>query len=101
VFTIAFCNNKRAYLIFHPLRHLKKNVAEATTMICAAYGENAVSHITCKKWYQKFRQEDFSLEDEPRAGCPQKIETDELQTLLDINSAQTKKELAEQLGVTQ
>ncbi|KAL6265800.1 hypothetical protein P5V15_002616 [Pogonomyrmex californicus] len=32
---------------------------------------------------------------------PQKIETDELQALLDINSAQTEKELAEQLGVTQ
>ncbi|KAL6264123.1 hypothetical protein P5V15_004201 [Pogonomyrmex californicus] len=81
--------------------HLKKNAAEATAMICAAYGENAVSHATCKRWYQKFRQGDFSLEDEPRAGRPQKIETDELQALLDINSAQTEKELAEQLGVTQ
>ncbi|KAL6258215.1 hypothetical protein P5V15_010143 [Pogonomyrmex californicus] len=48
--------------------HLKKNAAEAIAMICAAYGENAVSHTTCKRWYQKFRQGDFSLEDEPRAG---------------------------------
>jgi len=80
--------------------HLKKNAAEATTMISAAYGENAVNHTTCKRWYQKFRQEDFSLKDEPRAGRPQKIETDELQ-LLDINYAQTEKELAEQCGVTQ
>jgi len=31
---------------------------------------------------------------------PEKIETDELQALLDINSTQTEKELAEQLGVT-
>jgi len=31
----------------------------------------------------------------------EKIETDELQALLDINSMQTEKELAEQLGVTQ
>ena len=81
--------------------HLKKNAAEATEMICAAYGENAVSHATCKRWYQKFRQGDFSLKDESRAGRPEKIETDELQALLDINSAQTEKELAEQLGVTQ
>jgi len=70
-------------------------------MICAAYGENAVSHTICKRWYKKFRQEDFSLEDEPRAGRPQKIETNEFQALLDINSAQTEKELAEQLDVTQ
>ncbi|KAL6262047.1 hypothetical protein P5V15_007140 [Pogonomyrmex californicus] len=68
--------------------HLKKNAAEATAMICAAYGENAVSHTTCKRWYrQEFRQGDFSLEvqflNEPHAGRPQKIETDELQALLD------------------
>ncbi|KAL6264185.1 hypothetical protein P5V15_004266 [Pogonomyrmex californicus] len=48
----------------HFVFHLKKNAAEATAMICAAYGENAVNH-TCKRWYQKFRQRDFSLEDEP------------------------------------
>jgi len=33
---------------FHFAFHLKKNAAEATAMICAAYGENAVSH-TCKR----------------------------------------------------
>jgi len=66
--------------------HLKKNAAETTAMICAAYGANAISHTTYKRWYQKFRQEDFSLLDEPHTGCPQKIKTDELQALLDINS---------------
>jgi len=81
--------------------HLKKNAAEVTAMICTAYEENAVNHTTCKRWFQKFRQEDFSLEDEPRAGRPQKIETDKLQALPDINSTQTEKELAEQVGVAQ
>jgi len=71
-------------------------------VICATYGENAINHTTCKRWYQKFRQgDDFSLDDQPRAGHPQKIKTDELQALLDINSAQTEKELAEQLDITQ
>jgi len=56
--------------------HLKKNAAEATAIICAAYGENAVSYTISKRWYQKFRQGDFSLENKPRAGRPQKIETD-------------------------
>jgi len=88
-------------LSIHFVFHLKKNSAEATAMICAAYRENSISHTTCKRWYQKFRQEDFSLEDEPRAGRPQKIEMDELQVLLDINFAQTENKLAEQLGVTQ
>jgi len=54
--------------------HVKKNAAEVTAMICVAYGENAVSYTICKRWYQKFRQEDFSLEDEPRAERPQNID---------------------------
>jgi len=53
----------------HFALHLKKNAADATTMICA-YGENAVSHTICKRWYKKFREGNFSLEDEPRAGRP-------------------------------
>jgi len=81
--------------------HLKKNAAEATAMIYAAYEENSVNHTICKRWYQKFHQRDFNLEDEPCTGRPQKNETDELQALLDINSAQIEKEFAEQLGVTQ
>jgi len=81
--------------------HLKKNAAEATAMICVAYGENDITHTKCKRWYQKFRQGDFTVENEPRAGRPQKTKTDELQALLDINSAQTEKKLAKQLGVTQ
>jgi len=85
---------------FYPLQ-LKNNAAEATAMIYAAYRENAVSHTICKRWCEQFRQGDFSFEDEPRAGRSQKIETDKLQALLNINSAQTEKELAEQLGVMQ
>ena len=30
--------------------HLKKNAAQATEMICAAYGENPVIYATCKSW---------------------------------------------------
>ena len=37
--------------------HLKKNAAEATEMICAAYGENAVSHATCKGGIKSFAKE--------------------------------------------
>jgi len=29
--------------------HLKKNAAEATAMICGAYGENAVNYTTYKR----------------------------------------------------
>jgi len=49
----------------HFVFHLKKNAVEATAMMCATYRENAVSHTTCKRWYQKFCQGDFGIEDEP------------------------------------
>ena len=51
-------------------RFIWRNATEAAEMICAAYGENAVSHATCKKWYKKFRQGDFNFENEPRSGRP-------------------------------
>ncbi|KAL6256775.1 hypothetical protein P5V15_011715 [Pogonomyrmex californicus] len=53
-----------------------------------------------KDGIKNFAKEISVLKIKPRAGRSQKIETDELQALLDINS-QTEKELAEQLGVTQ
>lgn len=77
-------------LSIHFTFHLKKNIAEITKMICAAYGENAVSHATCKRWYQIFRQGDFCLEYEPHTG------RDALKKLKLINY----KHFAEQLGST-
>ena len=32
-------------------------------MICSALGEDAVTHETCKKWFQRFRNSDFDLSD--------------------------------------
>jgi len=66
--------------------------------LCCIWRERC--NTTRKRWYQNFRQGDFSLEDES-AGRPQTIETDELQVPLDINSVHTEKKLAEQLGITQ
>jgi len=79
--------------------HLKKNTVEATAMICAAYEENAVSHTICKRWYQEFRHGDFCLENEPRAAHSQKIETVELQTLLDITLRKLKSSLQNSLAL--
>jgi len=39
----------------HSAFHLQKNAAETIKIICAAYGEDAISYITFKRWYQKFR----------------------------------------------
>jgi len=64
-------NKEHIRFSIHFAFHLKQNAAEATAMICTAYGENAVSHTTCKK--QKFRQRNFGLEYVPRAGRLQRL----------------------------
>jgi len=68
-----------------------------TAMICAAYGENAILHVKVilhvKDKIKNFAKKISVLK--INQGCPQKIEMDELQALLDINSAQTEKRFAE------
>lgn len=70
-------------------------------MINSALGDNSVGASTVRRWFTKFRNGKFSLEDDPRPGPVKQFEDEELQALLDDNPCQTQKELAEQLGVTQ
>ncbi|XP_066159070.1 uncharacterized protein [Euwallacea fornicatus] len=70
-------------------------------MVNSAWGDNSVGASTVGRCFKKFREENFCLEDDPRAGVEQKFPDEELQTLLDENPCQTEKQLAEQLGVTQ
>jgi len=58
--------------------HLKKNVAEATAMICAAYGENAVSQTACNKNGIKNFAKEISSLNMNRVLDALKIETEEL-----------------------
>jgi len=48
VYTMAITKEHIRFSI-HFAFHLKKNDAEATTIICVVYGENAVSRTTCKR----------------------------------------------------
>ena len=59
-----------------------------------------LSHKTCKKWSQRFRNGDYDLSDRERPDQPKKFEDEEVEQLLKENPTQTKKELACTLGVT-
>jgi len=56
---------------------------------------------SCREWFRRFKNGDFSIEDNPRSGQPKKFEDKELEALLEENQSQTQEELAESLGVTQ
>lgn len=66
---------------------LKKNAAEAAEIICYVLGESAVTHTIHKNWYKRFREGDFNFKDRERPVQPKKFEDEELQQLLDQNSA--------------
>jgi len=79
----------------------KKSAAEAHRMLVEVYGESAPSDKSCREWFRKFKNGDFSVEDKERSGQPKKFEDEELETLLDQDSCQTQGELAKTLKVTQ
>lgn len=59
------------------------------------YGDQTLNEFTCRFWFRIFKSGNFNVNDAERPGQPKKFEDDELQALLDEDTAQTLKELAE------
>lgn len=89
----------REVLIF--FFHWKKSAAEAHRTLVEVYGDSAPTDKTCRKWFRRFKDGDFSVDDRRRSGQPKKFEDNELEELLNEDPTQTQEELAEQLEVTQ
>lgn len=81
--------------------HQGKSAAEAQRIICATYGDSVIDDSTCRRWFRKFTNGDFNLNDKPRSGRPSTISDEKLEELLNQDSAQTQQELAKKLNVTQ
>lgn len=98
----SFVLNKqhlREVLIF--FFNWKKSAAEAHRSLVEVYGESAPSDKSCREWFRRFKNGNFSVEDKERPGQPKKFEDAELEELLDQDPCQTQQELAGSLGVTQ
>ena len=76
-----------------------KNAIKETEAICSVYGVDALNVCVCQNWFAQFCSGDFDLEDKERSGRPQELETDNLEELLEEDTRQSTRELAEQLGV--
>jgi len=55
-----------------------KNVIQACEKICAIYGEDTLSKLAARKWFARFRAENFDVKDEPRSGRPITEKSDEI-----------------------
>ena len=79
----------------------KKSATEAHRMLVEVYGDTASTDKSCREWFRRFKDGDFSVEDKLRSGQPKKFEDKELEALLEKDQSQTQEELAESLGVIQ
>ncbi|GBP51768.1 Mariner Mos1 transposase [Eumeta japonica] len=75
-----------------------KTAAESHRILLEVYDEHALAEQTCRKWFARFKSGDFELDDKNDLDN-QKIEDEELQGLLDVDSCQTLQELATSLAV--
>lgn len=72
---------------------LKKIPPKGKEIIYKTLREDDVSYSTCKKRFQKFRNGNFNLEDDERAGKLRKFEDGDLEQLLAENPCQTQSNL--------
>ena len=74
-----------------------KSAAAAHRILVETYGDNALSNMTCRGWFRRFKNNDFKLEDKERSGAPKKFEGKELEEILDEDRSQTLAELGKTL----
>lgn len=84
------------------LRHYwRKNLdaKAAAKAICDVEGEGTVASRTAQKWFKRFNEGNFDLEDMPRSGRPAVLDEGDLQAALDAEPSSSTRELAAELGV--
>ena len=62
------------------------------------YGEGVIGESTARKWFAKFKNGNFDIDDTPRSGRPSGFDEDHLKALLKEESRQTSRELAEKMN---
>lgn len=77
---------------------LGRNASEATRNICQAKGDGSMSYATACRWFKRFRNNNFSLDDEPRSGRPTEINLDELKQTIESDPSLTTRAVASKLG---
>lgn len=81
--------------------HLKKSAAESHRMLVEAYGDHALSEATCKRWFQRFRDNDFDVLNAERGRPSKKSEDAKLQAILNEDDTLSQKQMTAMLNVAQ
>ncbi|WKY13153.1 hypothetical protein Q1695_004178 [Nippostrongylus brasiliensis] len=86
----------RSCILF--LHHSGVGATEAHRQLCSVYGEDVMSLRTVKRWFAKFSEGDYNIEDKPRSGRPSDLDLEALQADLENNSEQSTRQLSAKLS---
>lgn len=73
---------------------LGHSAKESTDNICLVKGPDAVSYVTARRWFARFRQGNFNVEDEPIVGRPLTVNDDELLKAVEADPRLTTRDLS-------
>lgn len=90
-------NHIRHVLLF--CHETGKNASQAHRDLTQAYGDEAPSVETCRRWYARFRAGDLSLQDLPKSGRPVAVDDEDLLEAIQADPELTTREIGETLGV--
>jgi [histone H3]-lysine36 N-dimethyltransferase SETMAR len=77
--------------------HRGLNAAEAALSIWDTYGDKALNASQCRQWFLRFRNNDFSVNDNPKSGRPVEVNNEILRDLVESNPKQTLEDMSIQL----
>jgi [histone H3]-lysine36 N-dimethyltransferase SETMAR len=80
---------------------LGHTASEAQRNICHAIGPDVVSKATVCRWFERFRNKDYSLNDEPKSGRPTEINLNELKQVIETEPSLSTRAVASKIGCTQ
>ena len=80
------------YLLFFTF-HRGQKAAEAVQDICMVYGEGVIGESMARKWFVKFKNGNFDIDNTPRSRRPSEFDEGHLKALLKEESHQTSREL--------
>ena len=79
-------------LFLHEFK-LGNNASQTTANINRAWGKGTTSNRTVRRWFQKFRNGDESLEDEEGRGLPSILHNENLRVIVEQNPRQSVREI--------
>lgn len=84
-------------LLLHEHR-LGSSARAAADRINQSMGPGTVSHMTAARWFNRFKDGNLELEDEPRSGRPPTFDLNALKAAVEMDPRQSSRCLAEQFG---